>query len=185
MIPRSRNLLATGLAATLAVTLPRSYATDRYSSTKPAKAELPQLQLTVHVPTHWRPFLADDLAEAFASRVADVLRRQGFTSEVEFVSSGESDQSMPPVLALRLINWRISRTGNAECTFSAAILAGGKEESLGVFENTHPAWNSGIGRRGMAETLGDAADGALRDLAAKLAQSGSVPGFPAAVNKAM
>jgi hypothetical protein len=181
MIPRSRNLLATGLAATLAVTLPRSYAADRNQSAKPAKAELPQLQLTVHVPAHWRPFLADDLADAFASRVADVFRRQGFTGEVEFVPAGEPDPGVP-VLVLSLISWRISRTDNAECTFSAAIQAGGSEESLGVFENTHLFWNSGVGHRGMAEALGDAADGALRDLAAKLARSGSVPGFPAKVN---
>jgi hypothetical protein len=181
MIPRSRNLLATGLAATLAVTLPRSYAADRNQSAKPAKAELPQLQLTVHVPAHWRPFLADDLADAFASRVADVFRRQGFTGEVEFVPAGESGRGVS-VLAIRLINWRISRTDSAECTFTAAVLTDHREENLGLFDNTRLPWSSSMGHRGVAGALGDAADGALRELAGKLGRSASVPGFPGAVN---
>lgn len=183
MIPRSRNLLATGLAATLAVTLPRSYAAaDNGPSAKSAKAEMPQLQLTLDVPPHWRPFLSDDLADAFASRVTDVFRRQGFTGEMEFVPAGEPDRNAP-VLAIRLINWRIGRTDNAECTFAAAVRSGGREENLGVFENTPLTWASGLGPGGLANALGDAADGALRDLARQLARNGTVSGF--AADKAM
>lgn len=178
MIPRTRNLLAAGLAATLAVTLPETRAGEKEPAGKPAKLELPQLQLTVDVPPHWRPFLADDLADAFASRAADVLRRHGFAGEVKFVPVGEPAKDQP-VLAIRLINWRIGRTDNAECTFTASISTGGKEQTLGVFENTNLVWLGGMGRWGLADALGDAADAALRDLAVKLARSGTVAGFPA------
>jgi hypothetical protein len=180
MIPRSRNLLATGLAATLAVTLPRNYAADRNLSAKPAKAGQPQLQLAVTTPPQWRPLLADDLADAFASRVADVLCRQGFNVGVAFIPSGDPD-SGHPVLAIRLIHWRLGRTDSAECLFTATIQSGDKKEDLGAFENTHLPWLSGTSRRGLAEVLGDAADGALRELAGKLAQSGSVPWFQTGV----
>lgn len=178
MIPRSRNLLATGLAATLAVTRPRRLVIagrDLFSLTR---ARLAQLQLIVDAPSHWRRFLADDLADAFASRVADVFRRQGFTGEVRFIPADESDRGRP-VLAIRLIRWRLGRADGAECTFTATIQSGGKEENLGTFEQTRLAWNSGPSRRGLAEALGEAADGALRNLAGKLAQGGSMPGFPA------
>ncbi|MDI1248942.1 MAG: hypothetical protein PSV13_08785 [Lacunisphaera sp.] len=182
MIPRSRNLLATGLAATLAVTLPRGFAAAVRDFAKPAKAGMPQLQLTVDVPAHWRRFLADDLADAFASRVADVFRRQGFTGGMAFVPSDQPGLDLP-VLSIRLISWRIDRIDRAECTFTAAVRSDRREESLGMFENPQLPWNGGVGRRGLTGALGDAADGALRGLARQLARNGTVSGF--AGDKAM
>jgi hypothetical protein len=176
MIPRTSNLLATGLAATLTVTLPRSYAAAVRELFKLAKVALPQLGLTVDVPPTWRPFLADDLAEAFASRVANVFRRQGFTGKVKFVAVGEPDEGKP-MLAIQLIHWRLRQTENAECTFTATVNSGGQEESLGTFEHTTLVWIRGMNRWGLVDALGDAADGALRDLARQLAMNGTVPGF--------
>jgi hypothetical protein len=183
MIPRSRNLLATGLAATLAVTLPRRFAFAGRDLFKLVRTGRARLQLTVDAPPHWRRFLADDLAAAFASRVVDVFRRQGFSGDVSLVPSGKADQNVP-ALVLRLINWRLNRINSAECTFTAAVLTDRSEENLGMFENTGLSWNSRVGRRDMAEALGTAADGALRNLAVRLTQGGSVPGFPAR-NKTM
>ena len=40
---------------------------------------------------------------------------------------------MPPALAIRLINWRIGRTDNAECTFTAALKRMGQEHEPGYF----------------------------------------------------
>lgn len=177
MSPKTRNLLAAGLVVTLAVTLPQARATEKDPAAKPAKAELPQLQLTVDVPPNWRPFLADDLAEAFASRLADVFHRRGYTGEVKFIPIGEPSKDQPQ-LAIRLISWRIGRTDNAECTFTAALTIGGKEESLGVFDHTNLVWRRAMGRWGLAEALGDVADDALRGLAVKLAKDGLVAGFP-------
>ncbi len=176
MIAKTHNLLAAGLAASLAVTLPELRAADKDPTGQPAKVVLPQLQLTVDVPPNWRPFLADDLADAFASRTADILRRQGYTGEVKFIPVGEPAKDKP-VLALQLINWRIGRTDNAECVFTASLIRDGKEESLGIFDHTTLVWNRSRGRWGLAEALGDVADGALRELARKLAKGGAVPGF--------
>lgn len=174
MISRTQNLLAAGLAATLAVTLPEMRAADKAPAAKPAR---PQLQLTVDVPPLWRPFLADDLAEAFASRTGSILRTQGYAGEVKFLPFGEPDKDQP-LLAIRLLNWRIGRTDNAECLFTASLTVAGKEESLGTFDDTSMVWSRALGRWGLAQALGDVADDALRGLAVKLAASGSLAGFP-------
>ena len=178
MTPKAKNLLTAALAATLSVGFPAGRAVAKDATGKPVKAEMPQLQLSVDVPPNWRPFLSDDLAEAFASRVAGVFRRRGFAGAIKFLDHEEASPDVP-VLAIRLITWRIGRTDNAECTFSASIAAGGKEQSLGFFESTSLMWNKGLGRWGLAEALGDVADDALRDLAIRLGQAGLVTGFPA------
>jgi len=178
LIQTQKNLLTVAVVAALSVTGPRSRAEDKPTATKSAKAELPPLQLTVDVPPHWRPFLSDDLAEAFASRLAAIFRRQGYAGEVRFL---DRDDPKPgePVLAVRLINWRIGRTDHAECTFSASLNREGQEHSLGVFENTLLVWNNRLNRWDLADALGDVADGALRDLSTKLSQEDLVPGFSA------
>ena len=178
MTPKAKNLLTAALAATLSVGFPAGRAAEKDATGKRAKIEVPQLQLSVDVPPNWRPFLSDDLAEAFASRVSDVFRRRGFAGTIKFLDHDDPSPDIP-VLAIRLITWRIGRTDNAECTFSASVTAGGKEQSLGFFESTSLMWNKGLGRWGLADALGDVADGALRDLALRLDQAGFVPGFPA------
>jgi len=180
MTQKSKNLLTAALVAALSVSVPpAARATVKPSPTKAAEAELPQLQLTVDVPPNWRPFLADDLAEAFASRVSDVFRRRGYTGKVVFVELNNLRPDVP-VLAIRLINWRLDRTDNAQCTFSASLNQGKNEQTLGLFDNTSLTWDRGMSRWGLAEALGDVADSALRDLSVHLAQTGLIPGFPAA-----
>ncbi len=179
LIQKQKNLLTVAMVAALSVSVPRARAMEKETTAKPAKLELPQLQLTVDVPPDWRPFLSDDLAEAFASRLSDVFRRRGYTGEIKFLDHDDPQPGVP-VLAIRLINWRVGRTDNAECTFTANLNRGGTEHDLGIFENTSFVWNNHMGRWGLAEALGDVADGALRDLSTKLDKASLLPGFPAA-----
>jgi hypothetical protein len=179
LVQKQKNLFTVAMVAALSVSGPRVRAIEKENTTKPAKAELPHLQLTVEVPPHWRPFLSDDLAEAFASRLTDVFRRRGYAGEVSFLDHDEPRPAVP-VLAIRLINWRIGRTDNAECTFTASLKHGSEEQELGIFENTSLVWNNNRARWGLADALGDVADGALRDLSAKLSKDGRLAGFPAA-----
>jgi len=177
LIQKQKNILTVAIVAALSVSGPRVRAVEKENTTtKPAKAELPQLQLSVDVPPHWRPFLSDDLAEAFASRLSDVFRRRGYGGEVKFL---DRDDPRPdaPVLAIRLINWRIGRTDNAECTFTATLKNGSEEHNLGVFENTSLVWNNNMSRWGLADALGDVADQAIRDLSDKLSKDSLLPGF--------
>lgn len=177
LIQKQKNILSVAIVAALSVSGPRIRAVEKENATaKPAKAELPQLQLSVDVPPHWRPFLSDDLAEAFAGRLSDVFRRRGYAGEVQFL---DRDDPRPdaPLLAIRLINWRIGRTDNAECTFTATLKNGDQEHDLGIFENTSLVWNNSMGRWGLADALGDVADRAIRDLSDKLSKDSLLPGF--------
>ena len=176
LVQKQKNILTVAMVAALSVSGPRLRALEKENTAKPAKAEQLQLQLTVDVPPHWRPFLSDDLAEAFASRLTDVFRRLGYAGEVRFLDH-EDAKPEAPVLLIRLINWRIGRTDNAECTFTASLKNGGQEHHLGIFENTSLVWNDPRGRWGLANALGDVADSALRDLSTKLSQERLLPGF--------
>ena len=166
------------MVAALSVSTTRSRAGDNENAAKPTRAETPRLQLTVDVPPRWRPFLSDDLAEAFASRLADVFRRHGYPPAIRFIEH-ENPATDVPVLAIRLIDWRISHPHQAECTFSAALKNDDGEHALGIFENTRREWSHRFGHGDPADALGEVADGALRDLSAKLDQSGLLPGFSA------
>ena len=176
LIQKQKNLLTVAVVAALSVSVPRARAAEKETTAKPAKAELPQLQLTVEVPPHWRPFLSDDLAEAFASRLTDVFCRRGYSGNIKFLDH-EDPQSEVPVLAVRLINWRIARTDHAECVFTAALNTGGETHELGIFENSSHVWNNHLGHWVLADALGDVADGALRNLSSRLDKAALQPGF--------
>jgi hypothetical protein len=178
LIQKQKNILTVAMVAALSVSVPRFRAEEKQKPTKPAKAELPQLQLAVNVPPHWRPFLANDLAEAFATRLAEVFRREGYAGEVRFLDEERADADAP-VLAVGLANWRIHRTDRAECSFTASLNCDGREHRLGTFANDLLVGNDRFGRWGLANALADVADGALRELSDKLTSLGVLAGFPA------
>lgn len=178
LIRKQKNLLTVAMVAALSVGGPRTRGDEKERPAKPAKAELAQLQLMVQVPPHWRPFLSDDLAEAFASRLNDVFGRRGYSGEIKFLDHAEA-RADTPALAIQLINWRIGRTDHAECAFTATLQNENEAHSLGVFESTSSTSGTIKPRWGAAQALGEVADAALRDLSTKLIQNGLLRGvFP-------
>jgi len=176
LISKQKNLLTVAMVAALSVSAPRARASQKGTTAKPAEAELPQLQLTVELPSHWRPFLSDDLAEAFASRLTNTFRRRGFAGEVRFLDHEVPNPDIP-LLAVQVINWRIGHGESAECSITATLTLNENEpqHELGVFENTSLAGRTHP--MGRADALADVADGALRDLSIKLDQAGLLQGF--------
>ncbi|HEY4247336.1 MAG TPA: hypothetical protein VGM64_10800 [Lacunisphaera sp.] len=177
LIQKQKNILTVAMVAALSVSVPRLRAEGKEKSTKSAKVELAQLQLKVGVPRHWRPFLSNDLAGAFASRLAEVFRREGYRGEIAFLD-GNTANPDAPVLGVELTNWRVNQTEHAECSFTASLKYEGQEHKIGEFENDRLVWNDRFGRWGLADALGDAADGALRELSGKLGSLGILGGFP-------
>ncbi|MFI5337441.1 MAG: hypothetical protein ACHQ5A_11695, partial [Opitutales bacterium] len=145
----------------------------------------PDLQVTVDVPPTWRPFLQDDIAEAFASRIQTVFKQRGYTGRIAYLDRATDPRPGVPVLEVRLVEWRIGRTQDAQCTFSASLRTDGGEKSLGLVANTAFFWPEAGGRWGLArrmdvaDALEDAAARALRELFQRVAETGAVPGLVA------
>lgn len=153
-----------------------------FAQSRPAEAPV-EIQVTVEVPPSWQPFLEDDVAEAFAFRLQDTFRRQGYAGRIAHVRAPAEPQAGLPTLVLRLTEWRIDRTGNARCTFSASLRTPLGEKSLGLFTDTAIFWPAVGGRWGIsrrldaAHALEDAAERALRDLHDRVAASDLIPGL--------
>jgi hypothetical protein len=163
--------------AALAVLVSSGQAADAKKAAKPA-----DLQVQVNVPPTWRPFLDDDVAEAFTYRLIDVFRSRGYQGEIVQVTTADPGRNDLPTIEVFLTEWRIDRTGNAQCTFTAALKTPAGEKELGlktgmaIFWPDGPRW--GLGRRvDTANALEDAAREALRDLYKAVAQTGLVAGL--------
>lgn len=178
--PTARFVVRMALASAIVLGLP-TFATAGESAAE--SGARPVLQLEVDVPPVWQPFLADDIADAFAARLADTFRRQGFEGRVAHRFGRPENEEGRPLLSVRLTEWRIDRTGNARCTFSAMLVTEAGEHNLGLFTDIAMFWPTPGGRWSLARrfeaanALDQAAEGALRDLYNRLARTEAVPGL--------
>lgn len=142
------------------------------------------LQVMVDVPPTWRPFLEDDIAEALFYRLKEVFGRRGYQGEIAQLTTFDAEARDVPILRLNLTEWRVDRTGNAQCTMSATLKTAAGEKNLGLATGTALFWPRGnrwsIHRQvETADALEDAADSAMRDLYNAVAKSGLVAGLEA------
>jgi hypothetical protein len=142
------------------------------------------LQVIVDVPPTWRPFLEDDIAEALFYRLKDVFGRRDYKGEIAQLTTFDAETKDVPVLRLNLTEWRVDRTGNAQCTLTASLKTAAGEKNLGLATGTALFWPRGDRwslHRQMetADALEDAADNAMRELYDAVAKSGLVSGIGA------
>jgi hypothetical protein len=171
------------LRLALAAALPLAVGAVPAAETNDVADARPVLHLDVDVPPVWQPFLADDIADAFAARLVDTFRRQGFEGTVAHRFGRAQAEDVRPLLSIRLTEWRIDRTGTARCTFSATLVTETDERNLGLFSDLALFWHAPGGRWSLARrfeaasALEQAAEGALRDLYNRLARTEAVPGL--------
>ncbi|HYC70418.1 MAG TPA: hypothetical protein VEB66_04370 [Opitutaceae bacterium] len=174
----SFHRLAAATAAFLAAHYPAGAAAPREA--KPAGDAA--LQVIVDVPPAWSPFLEDDVAEAFAYRLQETFRRQGFVGSVAHVHRLDEPVAQVPVIEIQLTEWRIDRAGQALCSFNALLRTPQGEKRLGRVTDSAIFWPSSGGRWGIqrrleaSDALEDAAERALRDLYERVAKSDLLPG---------
>lgn len=185
----SLSLRGMAFAAALVGLLTATAATRAEPSSAKA-AKIADLQLQVNVPPAWRPFLDDDIAEALAGIATDTFKRRGYTGVIDFIEEGRRVPNPDlPLLTLNLMQWRIDRTGNAECTLTADLSVPGKpKRNLGVVTQTQITWIQERGRYGfrrfeVANALEDAATDAMRELFQRVADADLVPGIRPAPKK--
>lgn len=169
-----RSVLSLVLALTVSVAYaaPAPAASDRSPPSKPGT-----LQVQVNVPPSWRPMLEDRITEAFASFVFDVFRRAGYQGELTEVRSFEEPSPGCCLLTINLTEWRMGRTENIECTFTANLQTERTARHLGVFTGMSFRWMSGPGRFGLADAYEEAAQQAIRQLYDAIARTELVPGI--------
>jgi hypothetical protein len=167
-------------AAVLLAGLPVVRAESKKSPPPP-----PDLQVSVNVPPQWRPFLEDDVSEAFADQVRVVFHRLGYKGEIAYLGRVETipDKKIPH-LEIALHEWRIGRSGNAECTFSSVLTTTAGSKDFGLATGTAFFWPQSAGHWGLrrleaADALESAAGRALRDLYQRVAETGLVAGMAA------
>jgi hypothetical protein len=169
----------------LAVALLCGWCAAPAARAQPPAAKVADLQLVIDVPPSWRPLLDDDIADALARVLQDNFRRRGYAGVIDYIDSRERRAPNPdlPLLTVRLHEWRISRTGFAECTLASALRVGGEETELGLSTGQQMTWIRERGRFGLAamhetaDAFEDAASGAMRDLYRRVADTGKVPGL--------
>ena len=125
----------------------------------------PTLQVSVDVPPSMRPWVSDDIAEAFAMRVGDALDHQGFKSGIDYVDRYSEPDAKRPLLKIRLMEWRTNHVGTVNCTFLASIVTPKGSDDLGLF--TGSSMLLGFPRHdwfARREQFDDAARQALSDL---------------------
>ncbi len=142
----------------------------------PAPAPAPgTLQVQVTVPPTWRPMLEDYIADKFVSQIEDVFRRRGFKGQIVEVSNYEEPSAGCFLLTVNLMEWRMNRIGNIDCTFGATLQTDHAVRNLGLFTQTAFRWMTGPGRFGLASAFDEAAQSAVRELYDKLARTQLVP----------
>jgi len=144
---------------------------DAASKPAPAAPAKTMLQISVQVPPTMRPWLEDDVAEAFADRVQTALHEQGLKDGVVCLRPSEEPVPDKALLQVHLLEWRTDHAGMVDCTFSATLSARKQSRSLGLFIGTGMMMTSRRDWFGRVEQYDDAARQALRDLLERIRQT--------------
>jgi hypothetical protein len=144
-----------------------------------AAAKAADLVIAVNVPPTWRPFLADDIAETFSDRVEDVFKNRGYTGRIAEQDDLTAPRSGQALLTIYLDEWKVDHVGNVVCTFRATLQTGAESpHGLGYFRSTQMRMMRGLGRWGLADSFGNAADDAIHNLYRKLTDAHLLSGAP-------
>lgn len=165
------NVLLTLACACLGLAVLPGCATTR-------TADVPgTLAVQVNVPPRGNLLLEDRVRDAFTDQVREVFVGAGFDRPVRDVRFVDDESPEPYLLTINLLEWRLNRAGFVECTFTAELRTPQTTRALGLHTNTTVRWFGGPGRFGLARSFEEASEGAIRDLARKVAESELLPGF--------
>lgn len=133
-----------------------------------------RLQLRVDLPFSLNPIRDDDIAEAFAHRVVTALHEQGFRGRIKYLENGDPLNATVPVLDVRILEWRVNRTGSTDCVFAATLKSPRGEKNLGMFSGTSMMTWLRRDWFARADSFDDAARDALSNLKARLDATGLI-----------
>ncbi|GAB1489793.1 hypothetical protein MASR2M8_22470 [Opitutaceae bacterium] len=122
------------------------------------------LQLQIDLPFVHDLLVEQDLTEALAATVRETFHRNGYTGGIDEVAVGNTPAADRPLLTVKLISWRGSRTGFIDCTFTASLTnPDDTTQSLGIFTGSETHLRS-RSRWDVAQAFVDAAEEASHAL---------------------
>jgi hypothetical protein len=175
---KSSIILSFLLAAIAALLSPTAAANSPAPPAPVTRAEPSRptvLQVTVDMPASMRPLISDEIARAFADRVADALRRQGCKAKIHYVASPDDAKADQPRLAIHLLEWRTDHVGYVNCTFAADLSSPQGKKDLGLFLGTAMMTFARHDWLARGEQFDDAAREALGDLYRRIAGTHLLP----------
>lgn len=146
------------LAPAIAVTASAKDATSRAAPAPTA------LQVSVDVPVSMRPWLDDDVSEAFGVRVSDALSQQGFKGPIKYLRIADKPSADVPLLEVSLIEWRVDPIGMVDCTFTASLTTSKGTKDMGLFTGTGLMVISRRDWFSLSDQFDEAAQSAMHDL---------------------
>ena len=155
------------------------------ASDQPPLLKTIDLQVSIDVPPTWRPFLDEDITDALCLRLIATFRKRGYAGRIEHRLFDRAPAKDVPQLEIRLVEWRIGRSGTADCTLSASVRTSAGERALGVITSSasflpHASGHWGLNRPyETAGALEDSAEHALRELYTRLLKADVIPGLGA------
>ena len=134
-----------------------------------------RLQVSVTVPPTMNLWRSDEIAEAFGYRVCSQLHEEGIGGRLKYVESYDDVDATIPTLSINLIEWRVNRVGNVDCTFGAVLSGPLGKKDLGLFSgSSFMLWpRHDIFAR--SDSFEDAAHSAMEELSKRIEASGLVP----------
>src|SRR4051812_43183796 len=100
------------------------------------------LRGAVNLPPASDIVVENEVSQAFVDRVREAFHEEVFTRPV-VEDRLANPTNLSQVLTLNLINWRMTRVGNIECTFTAALPTPAGTHQFGVYNSTLPRWFGG------------------------------------------
>jgi hypothetical protein len=143
---------------------------SRQSSTESGRPV--RLQVSVDLPAGMNMLRDEEIAEAFAYRVATALHEQGFRGRIQYVSDADRPLADVPLLEVSLREWRVDRMGNVDCTFTARLNTASGRQNLGLFTGTSMMTWRRHDWLARADGFEEAAGDALSNLASRLDKTG-------------
>lgn len=166
------SLRQTLLRAWLSVALAGLMTAADHSQAGSAPEPSASLQLIIDVSGQRNRSAAREAGETFASHVAQVFRREGYTGKISHIPR-EKAASQATTLVIHVTRWRIDRFGGPECHFAAALFQNETRIDLGEFS----AAEMPLGAKDIARMLRWAAERPLRELVQKIRDNNLLADF--------
>jgi hypothetical protein len=171
----SRSLFKAGLLFGVCAVIALRAAPDEPNPLFMPRSTSSDLQLVVAAPASLNLLRSDNVTGVLTGLVENVFQQSGFRGHLIAVPGHEPAQADIPALEIYLLDWRITGSGNVDCTVSATLTTASGVVNLGVFEGTTPAMFGLRDSFHRAEAFDQAATDAIDNLYGGLREKNLLP----------